>query len=269
MKTLRVPYWPYDIFRCSTTPPGLYARQKWLKEESSPLWMADFDATVAVLRRGQSEDGLWAGSPIETIHRLFGLHLTVRTSDTTIKKGLYALMDAASAAGASGDAGMVSAERLRGLPFAPGNREVVISSALLFLAAIFGCAFDPVILERYDRIAANMTAARLEGQDPAALNNTLRALVVHPHYGMHAGTQAAVNWLADRQTPQGDWGPDLPFYQVLNALAHVDMTPANRQCQRAFDRLVQHQNLDGGWGETDRQWNTFLAVHALRNRGLA
>ncbi len=82
MKTIRLHHWPYAIFRSSRTPPGLYARQKWLQEASSPLWKTDFDTTVSGLFRGQSNEGLWSGSPIETIHRLFGLHLTVRTSNS-------------------------------------------------------------------------------------------------------------------------------------------------------------------------------------------
>lgn len=74
MKTIRLHQWPYAIFRSSRTPPGLYARQKWLQEASSPRWKAGFDATVSGLFRRQSNGGLLFGSPIETIHHLFGLH---------------------------------------------------------------------------------------------------------------------------------------------------------------------------------------------------
>lgn len=50
---------PYAVFRSSTTPAGLYARQKWLGEASTPQWKEDFAAAVAELVRGQSKDGLW------------------------------------------------------------------------------------------------------------------------------------------------------------------------------------------------------------------
>lgn len=268
MKTFRRPHNPYDIFRSSRTGLGLYARQKWLQEGSSPLWKADFAATVADLRSGQSDDGLWSDSPIETIHHLFGLHLTVRTSDPTIDKGLDALLVAASAPGLSGDASVVATERLRGLPFASGVRQAIILPAVLFLATIFGRTSDPIVLDGYDQIAADLTAAALDERAPATLNNILRAFVVHPDYGAHAATHVVVAWMADRQTPRGDWGPRIPFFQTLNALAHLDTPAANRQCERAFTRLVQHQEPDGGWGQTDRQWNTFLAVHALKNKGM-
>jgi len=270
MKTIRLHNWPYAIFRSSRTPPGLYARQKWLQEASSPLWKADFDATVSGLFRGRSDDGLWSDSPIETIHRLFGLHLTVRTSTSAIDRSLDALLAIASdtewAKGTTATA--VPEELLRGLPFAPANRQFVILPAALFLSTIFGRASDPTVLGRYERIAADLNAAPLVQRDPAALHNILRAFVVHPDYAMHAATGLLLAWLANRQTPQGDWGPGIPFYQALNALAHLDHPEAHRQSERAFVHLTQHQHPDGAWGENDRQWCTFLTVHALRNKGL-
>ena len=270
MKTIRLHHWPYAIFRSSRTPPGLYARQKWLLEASSPLWTADFDATVSDLFRERSDDGLWSDSPIETIHRLFGLHLTVRTATPAIDKSLDALLTIASdtewAKGTTATA--VPEERLRGLPFAPADRQSVILPAALFLAAIFGRAPDPTVLGQYDRIAAELAAIPLVQPNPAALHNILRAFVVHPDYATHAATGLLVAWLADRQTPQGDWGPGIPFYQALNALAHLDHPLAHRQSERAFVHLTQHQHSDGAWGANDRQWCTFLTVHALRNKGL-
>ena len=267
MKMVQLHHWPYAIFRSSRTPPGLYARQKWLQEGSSPLWKADFDATVSDLFRGQSHDGLWSGSPIKTIHRLFGLHLTVRTSNPAVHKSLDALLDIEPVIRWAEITTPMSEERLRGLPFAPAGRQFVVLPAALFLAAIFGRASDPTVLERYDRIAADMAATPLVNKDPAALHNILRAFVVHPDYHAHAATGLLVAWLADRQTRQGDWGPDIPFYQALNALAHLDHPVADRQSERAFVHLTQRQHSDGAWGEKDRQWCTFLAVHALRNKG--
>ena len=267
MKTIRLHSWPYAIFRSSRTPPGLYARQKWLQEASSPLWKTDFDATVSDLLQGRSDGGLWSGSPIETIHRLFGLHLTVRAPNPAIDKSLDALLAIEPVVGWA-KAPALSEARLRGLPFAPAGRQLVILPAALFLAAIFGRASHPTVLGRYDRIAADLTAEPLAHRDPAALHNILRAFVVHPDYATHAATELLVAWLADRQTPQGDWGPGIPFFQALNALAHLDHPAADRQLERAFVHLAQRQHPDGAWGETDRQWCTFLTVHALRNKGL-
>ena len=78
----------------------------------------------------------------------------------------------------------------------------------------------------------------------------------------------AVNILADLQTDSGDWGRILPFYQTLNALAHLDLPQAEAQLEIAFRRLIESQNSDGTWSRSEPEWNTFLAIHALRNKGL-
>ena len=124
---------------------------------------ADFDATVAGLLRGQSDDGLWDGSPLETTHRLFGLHLTERESNPTIDKGLDALLAAASAPEASESAGTVGAEQLRGLPFAPGVQQAIILPAALFLATIFGRASDPIVRKRFGML---LDVAFIAGRPP-------------------------------------------------------------------------------------------------------
>ena len=258
---------PYDVFRSSVTPAGLYARQKWLGESSTASWMSDFAATVAGLYQGQSADGLWRGAAMETIQRLFGLHLTVRNPDPSIDRGLDALLNTASGALSDAQPDHVPTERLQGLPFAPGPRPAILVPATLFLCAIFGRSTAPPVLTLFDQIAEGMGSGRGRRERMAWRHNALRALVVQPRYADHPATRRLVDWLADRQTRQGDWGSDIPFYQALNALAHLDISSANRQTERAFDHLVAIQRADGSWGASERQWCTFLAVHALRNKG--
>lgn len=259
---------PYGVFRSSATPAGLYARQKWLKESPTASWKADFSATVTQLLSGQSADGLWRGSVIEAIQRLFGLHLTVRHPDPSIEKGLDALRDIALMSGSDGHPGCLPAEQLRGLPFTHGEREAVILPATLFLCAIYGRSAASAVLALYDRVARGIVDWTHPSNKPSRLHNILRAMVVHPQYADHIATQRLVSWLADRQTRQGDWGRGIPFYQALNALAHLDTTEANRQTERAFDFLFAIQNVDGSWGESERQWCTFLAVHALHGKAI-
>ena len=74
---MKLRYDPYQVFRFSKTPAGLYARQKWLGEAETDQWKIDFKETVADLMADQLPDGSWSRSTIETIKRLFGLHLTV------------------------------------------------------------------------------------------------------------------------------------------------------------------------------------------------
>ena len=78
----------------------------------------------------------------------------------------------------------------------------------------------------------------------------------------------AVEYHADLQTDDGGWGDDQSFYQTLNALAHLDLPQAEIQLERAFERLYETQNRDGAWSRSEPEWNTFLAIHALKNKGL-
>ena len=259
---------PYAVFRSSTTPAGLYARQKWLGEAWTPQWKEDFTAAVAELFRGQSEDGLWRKSAIETIHRLFGLHLTVRNPDPRIDRGLEALLGIALAALAETQTDCVAAERLFGLPFTPGSRAAILVPATLFLGSIFGRSAAPDMMALVERTVKIVDHGIDRRGKTSWRHNLLRALVVHPRYVDHPATRRIVAWLADRQTREGDWGPDIPFYQALNALAHLDTPAAERQTQRAIDYLCARQHADGSWGASQRQWCTFLAVHALRNKGI-
>jgi hypothetical protein len=40
---MKLRYDPYQIFRFSKTPIGLYARQKWLGEADTDQWKIDFE----------------------------------------------------------------------------------------------------------------------------------------------------------------------------------------------------------------------------------
>lgn len=268
MPRLHLDYDPYRIFRSSRTPPGLYARQKWLHEETKSSRQEDFSATVKALYQNRSGSGLWQNSIIKTIHQLFGLHLTVRTCDPLIKKSLEQLLYNVNTALSSQKTGQVHPEQLLGLPFAPGRWLEVVVPATLFLAGIFDQASDSAVLTLYERTVSSLVQGRLDQLAGSAVHNLLRALVVHPDYAGHAITRSVVSWFADRQTAQGDWGRDIPFYQALNALAHLSMVQADIQCRKAFNRLASLQHPDGSWGENQKEWCTFLVIHALRNKGL-
>ena len=81
---LKLRYNPNQIFTTSKTPIGLYARKKWLEQAEIRQWKTDFQETVTALFADQSDDGSWQKSDVETIIRLFGLHLTVRESSYRI-----------------------------------------------------------------------------------------------------------------------------------------------------------------------------------------
>jgi hypothetical protein len=81
-------------------------------------------------------------------------------------------------------------------------------------------------------------------------------------------TILAAKHLAELQKDTGFWKNDLPFYQTLNALAHLDLHLAETQLEKAFERLFENQNSDGTWSHSEPEWNTFLSIHALKNKGL-
>ena len=268
---MKLRYDPYQVFRFSKTPAGLYARQKWLGETETPQWKIDFHETVTALWADQLPDGSWHHRTFETITHLFGLHLTVRRSTAQIDAALTWLLEKIDLQKEEIHVGAEDAAtnaNLTGLPFIPGHPAMLLTGAALFLATIFGRESDPTILSMYQWLCAVGLKNKGRWFDEASSHNIFRAMVVHPVFARDPATVLAVEHLADLQTDAGGWGTDLSFYQTLNALAHLDLPQAERQLEKAFERLFENQNSDGTWSWSEPEWNTFLAIHALKNKGL-
>lgn len=261
---------PYQVFRMSKTPVGLYARQKWLAEAETEQWKVDFQAVVNTLLADQLPDGSWHQSRIETISRLFGLHLTVRDSTTKIDAALNWLLGKINlqegALHVYNDSTVHS--ELTGLPFIPSRSSMLYTGATLFLATIFGRLADRKVLALYRWLETMGLKNKGLWFDSASSHNILRAMVVHPKFAKSAATALVVKRLAEVQTEEGVWEPYLPFYQTLNALAHLDLPIADQQLKKAFSYLAHNQNDDGTWGRSETEWSTFLTIHAMRNKGL-
>jgi hypothetical protein len=88
MSTLKLRHSPYAIFKDSQTPPGLYARQKWLNQGETEIYRANFAATVAKLKSADMDTVSREERILVKLHRLFGLHLTVRNADRSIETAL-------------------------------------------------------------------------------------------------------------------------------------------------------------------------------------
>ncbi|MGD8271176.1 MAG: hypothetical protein PVG52_02500 [Desulfobacterales bacterium] len=268
---IKLRYDPYQIFRFSKTPVGLYARQKWLGEANTDQWKIDFEETTAALLADQLPNGSWSCATTETIKRLFGLHLTVRSSTAQIDAALTWLLSkiALHAEGihvSVDDHDAVSG--IEGLPFITSRPATLLTGAALFLSSIFGHQSDPDVLALYQWL--NSEGIKNKGQwfDETSSHNVLRAMVVHPVFAKGESTALAVERLADLQTDTGAWDHNLPFYQTLNALAHLELDQAEKQLEKAFVLLFENQNSNGTWSHDEPEWNTFLAIHALlRIRG--
>jgi hypothetical protein len=268
---MKIRFDPLQIFKSSKTPAGLYARQKWLGDSDTRRWKNDFHETVTKLVADQDEDGSWYQSEVETITRLFGLHLTVREASEQIKVALNWLMGRVSVPSSGMQlnvAGETINQSLHSLPFICSRRDTFLMGSSLFLASIFDRHEDASVLELYRWLCA--VGKKNDGiwVDPASSHNVFRALIVHPIYSEDPATSLFVQYLADIQTDSGDWGGSLPFYQTLNALAHLNDPVSDKQLDKAFTNLFKNQNADGSWAETESEWHTFLAVHALKNKGL-
>jgi hypothetical protein len=145
-------YNPYQIFAASKTPAGLYARQKWLGQAGSRQWKTDFEKTAARLSAGQAEDGSWHPNNVETITKLFGLHLTMREASTRIDAALNWLLEKIDLQSVEMDPDSevdVIQGKLVGLPFIHSRRDLFLIGATLFLASIFERQDDPLVLAIY------------------------------------------------------------------------------------------------------------------------
>ena len=262
---------PYQIFQTSKTPAGLYARQKWLGEAESRQWKIDFRETVSTLLADQLADGSWDHGPIATIKHLFGLHLTVRSATEEIDAALNWLMGKISIQNetihANGKVEVTGID-LKGLPFIPSRLDMLLAGASLFLATIFGRENDPAVLTYYRWLSDQGVKSNGRWFDRASFHNIFRAMVVHPVFAQDKATELAVEMLATLAAKGGGWGNDSTFYQTLNAVAHLDFSQAEPLLDKGFKRLFETQNADGSWSRSEPEWNTFLAVHALKNKGL-
>jgi len=261
---------PYQVFRQSDSPVGLYARQKWLGEEKDSRWKSRFDAAVTRLLAGQSADGSWNQSVMTTLQRLFGLHLTVRNPTEPIDKALDRLMALAFNKLSRIRKDLhesITSQTLENLPFTPGCSGYLLLGATLFLASIFGREHDSSVLEAYEWL--NEEGIKKHGRwcGWSCSNNILRAFVVHPEYSKSRATELAVHALARAQDQSGKWPRGVPFYQTVNALAHLDSEGADDQLKKSFKHLSRTQSRDGTWGRSQKEWNTFLIVHAMRRKG--
>lgn len=275
-KRLPTKYDPLQTFAGSKTPAGLYARQKWLGEEESDAWRHDFQATVKELRKDQLENGSWHNSEIDTIQKLFGLHLTVREPDASIEGALDWLLTVDKLQGFvwiphrapdemyDDMTNEVDETLFYNLPFMNGCFGHFAICASLFLANCFGMGEQRRMLKLYDAIAGEIEAKGGHWCSIGCTNNALRAFVVHGQYSRSKATAMMVEYLDQRQLSSGKWKGRTPLYMTYNSLAHLDSNAARSQCQKASMPILRAQNRDGSWGKTQKEWNTFLVVHALK-----
>jgi hypothetical protein len=260
---IRLLYDPYKNFMTSATPVGLYARQKWLGQEGDMDWQVTFGKVTASLLEDQLQDGSWGSSFIHTVQHLFGLHLTVRHPTDFIDRALDRLLNLTKH---FEEHEKLALTDLQGLPFVPGDAYFLYTGMVLFLATTFGRDNDPDVVSLYQKLSQHVLRNTGCWDNYGDINNILRAFVVHPEYAQSSATTLMIEDLSKIQDGTGMWTSSVPFYQTVNALAHLSLPLADRQLEKAFMLLAQTQNSDGTWGDTEKEWNTFLIVHAMKNK---
>ena len=158
-KRFQPKYDPLQVFEGNKSPAGLYARQKWRHEEGTEGWASDFNETVNLLRAGQLANGSWKNCEIDTIQRLFGLHLTVRELDDSIGRALDWLLSLDEALHGN-MANEIDETLFHSLPFSNGCHEHFVICAGLFLANCFGHGETMEVTRLYDAVARNIEANR-------------------------------------------------------------------------------------------------------------
>lgn len=268
-----VPYLKYDplqIFYASKTPAALYARQKWLQQAKTKKWKNDFREAVNTLFSGQCANGSWNNSLLLTIHKLFGLHLTIRHQDERIEKGLEWLLSQEVFCKDNkilrAQSEKVSARDLHDLPFSFGCFDHFAKAAVLFLATIFSRENDSRVIRVYEMFRIIGEQRKGRWCTGSCSNNILRAFVVHPKYAESRAIRMYLTRLGEMQSPRGNWPVQIPFYQTVNALGHLDCEQSDAMLKRAILMLITKQNKDGTWGRTQKEWNTFLIAHAMTRK---
>ncbi|MDQ7786700.1 MAG: hypothetical protein RDU01_03755 [Thermodesulfovibrionales bacterium] len=160
----------------------------------------------------------------------------------------------------------VFARGLQNLPFSHGCYEHFAKCAILFLATIFGEERDTRIIRVYEML-------RIKGEEKegkwcawSCSNNFLRAFAVHPKYRESNVVRLFLSRLEAVQREDGSWPIQIPFYQTVNALRHLNLEQSDKLLKRTLLKLRETQNSDGTWGKKQKEWNTFLIVHAIKRK---
>ena len=262
-------YDPLTVFRTSTTPAGLYARSRWIGLDHDPAWQTAFVKTVSALRRGQLKNGSWTDSPLLTITRLFGLHLTVREPDERINKALdwLTIMSCLSNRDLCRICGNeIISSSFQDIPFVNGPVPDLLKAALLFLSVLFGKGRERAVMKQYDDMLKRFDPELGRWYGLATTQNFLRALVVHPDYAVSKEVQSTVRSFGKMQGRSGLWKRGVNPYLMVNALGHLDLRESDEQIKAAFRGLAHSQSRDGTWGRPHKEWNTFLIVHAINRK---
>ncbi|MEO0093277.1 MAG: hypothetical protein ABIK93_07490 [candidate division WOR-3 bacterium] len=276
-------YDPYQIFRKGSTPYAIYARRKWLGEETESSRMAA-DQIVANLIQTQSPNGSWNDSVVETIQNLHLISLlapkfngrTKKAVDWLLEKHLepmrHTAKDGVKYDGLFFQVNRKDANeinRRENFLFTRGCAGFVKTAAALLFAGIFTKQKDERVLQAFKTL--DNILKRRQGKwcnNLPCSNNVLRAYVCHPLKRQSKETQTALKTLAKLQTRNGTWRGIKYFYHTFNIVAQSKLKIARQQVAKALPRIIQLQNRDGTFGKDNKEFYTFLVLDGLKKQRL-
>jgi len=273
-------YDPYQIFRFGTSPYALYARRKWLGEESESSRI-QADQLVNKLIEAQSPNGSWNDSLVETIQNLHLIALLAPKFNGRVKKAVdwllekdYEPMRHTAKDGAKYDGlffrinrkDVNQIYRRKDLLFHPGCAGFIKTAAALFFAGIFTKQKDERVLQAFKTLDNVLKRRQGKWCSMPCSNNILRAYVSHPLKRQSKETKKALTTLAKLQTRSGSWRGIKYFYHTFNIVAQSKLKIARQQVAKALPRLIQLQNRDGSFGREHKEFYTFLVLDGLKKQ---
>jgi len=231
---------------------------------------------------GQSRDGSWSGSTLDTLQALFILHVLGEESSSKTESALDWLLtdpmvgqrrrcgDGAEYFGLFGTLERKDRPRMRDLRghfLNTGCAAFIKVGGAIAAAAWFDMADDKRIMTALKCLDAVLRVRGGAWCSAACSNNILRAYVEHPKRAYSRHTRRAVKWLEKQQSKGGTW-VGTSFYRTLNTIAQVNIMSSRKQVERAIPRLRRSQNEDGTWGKSHKWLKTYFTLDALAMQDL-
>ncbi len=273
-------YDPYQIFRSRTSPFAIYARRKWLGEESESSRMIA-DQIVTKLIEAQNPNGSWNDSVVETIQNLHLISLLAPKFNGRTKKAVdwllekdYEPMRSTAGNGVKYDGlffrinrkDICQIYRRKDLLFHRGCIGFVKSAAALYFAGIFTKQKDERVIQAFKTLDNVIKKRHGKWCSFPCSNNILRAYVSHPLKRQSKQTLTALRTLAKLQTRSGGWRGIHFFYHTFNIVAQSKLKIARSQIAKALPRIVRLQNRDGSFGKEHKEFYTFLVLDGLKKQ---
>lgn len=272
---------PTRIYQQSLSPIGLFARQRWRKEDALKLRRTGEKWVDYILYR-QNLDGSWNHSVTQTCRNLFHLWLLMdkvleeqREALAWLLEKNYAPMRRISCDGAPYHHLFFKMSRQEreemnsasDIPFNPGCSGFFKTGIAIFFASLLHQENEPRVEMAFQSLNQVLKVRQGVWCSIPCSTNILKAYTAHPVMKTSGQTALALEYLGKKQGRSGRWLGTPYFYHTLHAVAQSPLPSARKQVEKAIPALIQSQNPDGSWGKRNPELTTFLVLSALESQG--